>query len=261
MTYSFGMPTLIEKDSILDNITLCKELGLDFVELNMNLPYCIDANPEELLRLKEEYNIGFTLHFPEDIDFGYFYEEIRDANIQLFKKIAIWGSKFGVEKINIHLNPGIYFTLPEEKVFVYDKHRDRFIENFIDSMIKIIHIADPLGIKISVENMKVYDFMVEAFKKMIPIEKLYFTWDVGHDAMSDYKMEKVYLENPHKVGHMHLHDYNGISDHQIILDGDIPIKERMDFAKANNLSVVIETKTEEALRESVRRLNYNNFNI
>ena len=254
MDYRFGMPTLIEKNSILDNVILCNELGLDFIELNMNLPYCIDAKPEELLKLKEEYNIGFTLHFPEDIDFGYFYEEIRQANIELFKNIAVWASKFGVEKINIHLNPGVHFTLPEEKVFVYDKHREVFIANFIDSMVKIIDIANPLGIKVCVENMKVYDFMEETFKSMIPIKNLYFTWDVGHDAISDYKMEKIYLENPKKVGHMHLHDYNGISDHQIILNGIIPIKERIDFAKEHNLSVVIETKTEEALRESVKRL-------
>lgn len=34
----FGMPVLIENKSIQDNIELCKRLGLDFLELNMNLP-------------------------------------------------------------------------------------------------------------------------------------------------------------------------------------------------------------------------------
>jgi len=35
-----GMPTLIECQSIEVNIELCRELGLDFIEieLNMNLP-------------------------------------------------------------------------------------------------------------------------------------------------------------------------------------------------------------------------------
>lgn len=256
MTCKFGMPTLIEKDTILDNVLLCKELELDFIELNMNLPYCMPDknNPEKMLKLMEEHNIDFTIHFPEEIDFGCFYDEIRQANILLFNNIATWASKFGVEKINIHLNPGIYFTLPKEKIFVYDIHREIFIDNFIDSMIKIRDIAKPLGIKVCVENMKVHEFMEETFRKMVSIDDLYFTWDVGHDAMSSYKMEKIYLKNPHKVNHMHLHDYNGNSDHQILFEGNIPMKERIKFAEENNLTVVIEIKTEEALRKSIGRL-------
>ena len=34
----FGMPTLIENATLGDNLRLCKRLGLDFIELNMNFP-------------------------------------------------------------------------------------------------------------------------------------------------------------------------------------------------------------------------------
>lgn len=34
----FGMPTLIENRTLEDNIRLCKKLGLQFLELNMNFP-------------------------------------------------------------------------------------------------------------------------------------------------------------------------------------------------------------------------------
>ena len=34
----FGMPVLIENKNVQDNIALCRKLGLDFLELNMNLP-------------------------------------------------------------------------------------------------------------------------------------------------------------------------------------------------------------------------------
>ena len=33
----FGVPTLIENKTLEDNIALCNQLGLSFVELNMNL--------------------------------------------------------------------------------------------------------------------------------------------------------------------------------------------------------------------------------
>lgn len=35
---SFGMPTLIETSTLEECAKLCAELGLDFIELNMNLP-------------------------------------------------------------------------------------------------------------------------------------------------------------------------------------------------------------------------------
>lgn len=256
MSCNFGMPTLIEKDSIEDNLKLCKELELSFLELNMNLPYCMPKNNEikKLLELKHKYNVDFTLHFPEEIDFGCFYEEIREANIKLFKDIALWASKFGAKKINIHLNSGIYFTLPNKKVFVYEKNNELFLKNFKDSLYKIINIAEPLGIKLCVENMQVHKFVEEAFLELCNISGVNFTWDVGHDAMTGYKIRNIYLNHPHKVSHMHLHDYNGVSDHQVLFSGNIPIKERLRFAEENNLSVLIETKTEEALRKSVKRL-------
>jgi sugar phosphate isomerase/epimerase len=259
MNIKFGMPTLIEKDNIMDNVLLCKELGLSFLELNMNLPYCMPENisSKELLAIKEKYNMEFTLHFPEDIDFGCFYEEIRQANIRLFENIASWGNEFGVGVINIHLNPGVYFTLPDEKIFVYEKNKELFIEKFMDSLIKIGDIAKPLGIKVCVENMMVHQFVEETFERLSHIPDISFTWDVGHDAMSGYRMEKIFKKYPQKVKHMHLHDYNGKSDHQILFDGKIPLDDRIKFAEDNDLTVVIETKTALALRESVSRLkNY-----
>lgn len=256
MNYKFGMPTLIEKNSIIENVVLCKKLGLDFIELNMNLPYCMPENisSKKLLKIKKEYNVEFTLHFPEDIDFGHFYEEVRQANIRLFKLIASWGNEFGVEKINIHLNPGIYFTLPNEKIFVYEKNKELFTERFLDSIIKIRDIAKPLGIKVCVENMQVHQFVEETYKRLCDVPEVYFTWDVGHDAMSGYKIKKIYLKNPSKVKHMHLHDYNGLSDHQVLFTGTVPLEERLKFAKENCSTIVIETKTVEALKESVKKL-------
>ena len=35
-----GMPQLFEFDNIEDNLILAKDLGLDFIELNLNFGYC-----------------------------------------------------------------------------------------------------------------------------------------------------------------------------------------------------------------------------
>jgi hypothetical protein len=34
----FGMPTLIENQTLEENVNLCSNLGLNFIELNMNFP-------------------------------------------------------------------------------------------------------------------------------------------------------------------------------------------------------------------------------
>ena len=61
----FGMSTLIENRTLEDNISLCKELGLSFVELNMNFPeYQIDKIENTDLfsgkRMRPVYIIRFT---------------------------------------------------------------------------------------------------------------------------------------------------------------------------------------------------------
>ena len=53
------MPTLIELPEIDDCAGLCRELGLQFIELNMNLPQ-YQVNTNDLAKLKEiAENNGF----------------------------------------------------------------------------------------------------------------------------------------------------------------------------------------------------------
>lgn len=57
----FGMPALIEIENLEDTMKLCRELGLSFVELNMNLPqYQIESleNIAYLKSLQEKYHIA-----------------------------------------------------------------------------------------------------------------------------------------------------------------------------------------------------------
>ena len=66
----FGMPALLEAPSPEASAALCAELGLSFVELNMNLPACqmgqLDASA--LLRLQDRYGVYFTLHLDEQFN-------------------------------------------------------------------------------------------------------------------------------------------------------------------------------------------------
>lgn len=66
---NFGMPTLIENGTLDDNIFLCKELGLSFIELNMNFPeYQIDKieEVEFFFKRAEDAGIFYTLHLDKN---------------------------------------------------------------------------------------------------------------------------------------------------------------------------------------------------
>ena len=65
-----GMPALIELPEPEDCGALCQELGLQFVELNMNLPqYQPDRIDKDRLRkIREEYGIYFTIHLDENLN-------------------------------------------------------------------------------------------------------------------------------------------------------------------------------------------------
>ena len=78
----FGMPTLIENRTLAENISLCKELGLNFIELNMNFPeYQIDKleNWEEFFKAAEGNGIYYTIHLDENLNIADFNPLVRDA--------------------------------------------------------------------------------------------------------------------------------------------------------------------------------------
>lgn len=80
----FGMPTLIEIESLEETMQLCKELGLSFVELNMNLPqYQIEhlEDTSYLKALNKKYQIGYTIHLDENLNVCDFNKAVAGAYI------------------------------------------------------------------------------------------------------------------------------------------------------------------------------------
>lgn len=56
----FGMPVLLENGSLQENISLCRRLGLQFVEVNMSFP----AYQLEFLEKPEEFHRENDVFFP-----------------------------------------------------------------------------------------------------------------------------------------------------------------------------------------------------
>ena len=85
----FGMPTLIENRTLEDNIALCKELGLSFVELNMNFPeYQIDKmeNIDWFYKKADDAGIYYTIHLDENMNIADFNPLVREAYLETVRR-------------------------------------------------------------------------------------------------------------------------------------------------------------------------------
>ena len=283
----FGMPTLIELNSIRENVELCKELGLHFVELNMNMPYCTilgcsDKNNSDvenfikkLTNLKKEFGIYFTIHIDENFNFADFNSYVKEAYYQTMKSVIENAKKINCRILNMHINHGIYFTLPAEKVFLFKKYNQNYmndvlefslmckneIENNFESENKVLP-------KIVIENTDGWkDFEKVAINKFLENSNFGLTLDIGHSESIGNVDEEFILENKNKLFHFHIHDgtlpdektksYG--KNHLTLGTGKINLEERLNLAKECNGRCVIETKTVDSLKNSVEWLKVNKY--
>ena len=124
----YGMPSLIECAGIEENVRLCRTFGLDFIELNMNLPM---FQPDELPRAIDyasRNGVGITIQADVNLDCMDFSAPVADAYLSVLIDIVRIERECGVLTVNLHLNRGVYFSLPDRKTFLYDVYRDRYLE-------------------------------------------------------------------------------------------------------------------------------------
>lgn len=258
-----GMPTLVEYTSLIENIQLCNSLGLNFIELNMNLPICTpeSLSPSELRYYKEKYEMDFTIHLPEEIDLSSFHPSIRKGHTERCRQAMEWANLSGIKTLNMHLNNGIYFTLPDRRVWINEQYKSKFSELLYESYLELYHLANAYDIELCIENTGNFHipYIRQALDKLSAFHNFFLTWDVGHDAKAGFEEESIFTHFNERIRHMHLHDYNGKSDHQSLYTGIVPVNSRLDFARKYDLSVVIEVKTSEALAESIAKIKNTDF--
>lgn len=252
-----GMPTLIELDTLEENIKLCKSLGLDFIEINMNFPqYHLDQlDAKKLNALQQENGIFFTFHLAEDIDIGHLNKNIRVAYVQEVSRVLELMSQVDSKRLNMHLFKGIYVTLPNEKVYIYNKYKQDYLRNIAEFSKAMSDLIDDRDMTILLENTGICDvnYVGEAIDLMLKSHSFKLTWDIGHDHASGHRDQAFMMNHLEWVNHYHIHDAVGKINHLTLYEGEIDIDAFLNRAKSTNATVVFETKTVEALKTSVKR--------
>lgn len=246
----FGMPTLIENKTLNENLALSRELGLDFIELNMNVP---DYQLDSLKKIKAEKDVYYTIHLDENLNFADFNNGVTQAYLDTVKETIAIAKRINAPVLNMHMNHGVYFTLPDRKIYLFDE----YIDNYMDSAKRFSEMCfNEIGesdIKINVENTDGFrSFEKKAIEYFLTVPVFNLTWDIGHSHSAENVDNDFLLEHKEKISHFHLHDAVGEAHHLAFGTGDIDIKNRYSLAKENNARCVIETKTIESLRASVK---------
>ena len=251
------MPSLIEAPGLRACFDIAAALKLSFIELNMNMPeYLPDRFDADLARrLISETGIYLTLHLPEDLNPAHFSTPVREAYVQTALSTLRIARDLGMPIVNMHMADGIFFTLPDKKVFLFDVYKNDYLtalKSFRDACAKEIGNSD---VTVMVENCGGFHaFQQAGIDVLLESPAFSLTLDVGHDHAAKGVDMPFVSARQNRLRHMHLHDALGTANHLALGDGEVDIKSKLALAKEHDCSVVVEVKTLEALKRSVATL-------
>ena len=270
----FGMPTLIENHTLEENAALCEALGLRFIELNMNFPeYQVDRleQTDELVRIAEQHHLYYTVHLDENLNIADFNPLVTKAYLETVRRTILaakallplrgrYGDPAQPLTLNMHMHHGIYITLPDRKVQMYERNFETYMQSFAMFRSLCEEWIGDSSIMMAVENTDGFrDYEKKMMAYLLESKKFGLTWDIGHSKAIREADVSFLMEHQDKLIHFHIHDGKETPprNHLALGDGEIDLDARLKLAAERNARCVLETKTISALKQSVRWLRNN----
>ena len=181
----WGIPTLIEAPGLEESAALCRELGFQFVELNMNLPEYQQWDIAQLKDIANRYGIYYTIHLDERMDLGDFNPRIAQAYLQTLLDTIEAAKQLEIPILNMHLLEGVYFTLPDKKHYLYDSHGEHFLRQ-LSSAIACCEDAAEGKLSLCIENTGVFSlsFLQKALLTVLKRPFVGLTYDIGASGLA-----------------------------------------------------------------------------
>ena len=257
MRRDLGIPTLLERPGAEESAALCAELGLGFVELNANLPPYADVRAVDggaLRRLSRETGVYFTLHLDERFDPCDFNPAVRGAWLDTFCRALALAAEAEMPVLNLHLPFGVYFTLPEGRVYLYEREKARFLAG-LEALRALAEREGAPGTLVCLENTSGFPpFAREGLEMLLKSPRFGLTLDAGHLRAAGCADAEFFAAHEDRLRHMHLHDAADGRDHLPLGAGTLDWQKALALAREKRLRAVVEVKTEAALRASVRAI-------
>ncbi|MBO7662017.1 MAG: sugar phosphate isomerase/epimerase, partial [Clostridia bacterium] len=206
----FGMPTLIENRTLEENAALCGELGLRFIELNMNFPESqVDGlgKTDELNRIADRYRLYYTIHLDENLNIADFNPLVTEAYLETVRRTILaakallplrdrYGDSSRPLTVNMHMHHGIFITLPDRKVQMYERDFETYMKSFAAFRSLCEEWIGDSSIMMAVENTDGFrDYEKKAIAYLLESPKFGLTWDIGHSKAVHEKDVPFLLEH------------------------------------------------------------------
>ncbi len=252
---TYGIPTLIELNTVEQHCALCARLGLRFVELNTNFPaqqlHLLDA--AQLRHLADRYGIFYTIHLNDEMPVGDFNPTVSKGYIDAVLETIDFAKEVGVQVLNMHISEGAHYTRPDGIVYFYEAYRAEYLQRMAFFRDACTDAIGNSGIHICMENSKPYlPFQKAALDLLLESPAFALTLDIGHNYCSGFVDEDWILQRRDRLIHMHIHDANnGRNDHLPLGHGELDIAKYLAFGNDLGCTAVIEVKTLEGLEKSL----------
>lgn len=249
-----------EKD-IYDTIDYAYNNNFSAVELNINMPIFFPErfDSEERGRVKEyaeKRGVELTFHAPEDISLLQLQKGVREAGISRLKEVIDFGCGIGASRLTMHVGGAVCFTLTDRKVYMDELFYDEFKNVLEDSLKELVDYSKG-KIKLCIENSGRFPekLVQEVLDEMLSKEEdLFLTWDIGHSYENKYSEVKFFLRHLDKIRTCHIHDNNGLSDHQVIGQGNVDFNWHFEKMKDSDVVYIIEVRPRQKATESAAKL-------
>ena len=189
----------------------------------------------------EKEGLALSFHAPEDIPLYHLHPSVRRAGLERLKECIVFGGEIGGEKITFHPGASVCFTQTDKKIFLQDEYIDLFKGLLKESLIELRDYAKG-KIMPCVENVGNFNGMIrEVLEELLPQGNLYLTWDIGH-SYGQRENQDFFAQNLQYIRNCHIHDHNGLQDHQVIGEGKIDFIHYFKLLENNNTSFVLEVR-------------------
>lgn len=248
----YGMPVLLECRDIYDCAARAAERGLSFVEMNASFPPYHPSALPPLDQVGEKYGVFFTMHADEGLDPFHLDDRISRAWFDVMREEIACALRYGMPVLNMHLQRGVYVTLPDRVVLLTDVYRERYLARVRDFIAMCEAEIGGADLRIAVENVDSHAFTAaerEALSLMLQSRAFALTLDTGHEHCLHFADREVYETYADRLLHMHLHDSNGRQAHLPLGSAAVDVQEAL--SRLRGPTCLLEVKTLEALDESL----------
>ena len=262
---TYGMPSMIELETVQEAAALCSDLKLSFLELNTYFPsrHPQLLNPQELKTLADVYGIFYTIHLNDELNVADFDPHIAKGYRDSVLEVIELAKKIHAPVLNMHLSGGAYYTMPDRKIHFFEAYKKEYLQGMVQFRDLCTEAIGDAPIRICVENTSGYKpFQLEALELLLESSVFGLTLDIGHNACAGFADEGWILGHADRLHHMHIHDvYNGKKDHLALGTGEMDVQKYLQIAASQQCTVVVEVKTVEGLCRSVQWMQQNQINL